>query len=800
MGSVRWRKVLRDVTAYRARTVAVVGSIAIGVFAIGTITGASALLGAGLDQAYAAGRPAAVTLYTATGFDRELVDAVERMPGVEVAQGRRSVVAWLDPFPDDPVRRGGTREVQLIALPDFEDQEIDRVLPRTGQFPPGRGEIVFERSALRLVDIGEGGEVMVRTADGREHRLRAAGLAYEPGASPAYYFGRLNAYVTFETLGDLGWPDSYNELRVRVTDEVTDPAQIQQIADDVRQRIERAGTPVTFAVVPSPGKHPAQEIVTAVFLVLGAIGFLSLFVAGFLIVNTINVLMAQHIRQIGVMKVIGGRTRQIFGMYLTLILLYAVLALLIAIPFAALAAIGLATVAAGLLNVDVSGVIVPPEIVALEVAAGLAMPLLAALIPIQRGVRITVHAAITDTGIDERFGRGLVDRLLARLQGLSRPMLLSIRSTFRRKARLALTLAALTLGGAVFMTIFTVRGSLFATLDDTARYFNYDVQVQLSEPARATTVTNEVLRVPGTVAAEPWRFASALRIRPDATESASLVVFGLPAEAETVAPVIQEGRWLLPGEGNALVATSNIRRDEPDLDVGDEVVLRIAGKNSTWMLVGIVQSPTFAPFLYVDTETLGRVTGGMDRAGMVMVRTGSHDGPAQAEAARAIREHLESTGIGVAATTTTSDVMGTIYTVFDTLVIIVSLMAVLLGVVGGLGLAGTMTMNVVERSREIGVIRAIGATDGAVLRIFVGEGIVIGLLAWLLGGALSLPLSKVLSDALGEVFVQRPLAFSPSLVGLGLWLVIVIILAVVGTLTPAHRASRIAVREVLGYE
>ena len=800
MGSVRWRKVLRDFTAYPTRTIVVVASIAVGVFAIGTIMGANALLEASLGAAYSAGSPAAATFYTATGFDRQLVDAVERMPGVDEAQGRRSVVAWLDAFPDDPARGGGVREVQLIALPDFADQRIDRVLERTGRFPPRRGEIIFERSALRLIDIRADREVLVRTASGEEHRLDVAGLAYEPGASPAYYFGRLNAYVTFDTLRDLGWPDTFNELRIRATGDVADGPAMRRLADDVRQRIERAGTPVTFALVPPPGRHPAEELVQAVFIVLGAIGFLSLFVAGFLIVNTINVLMAQHIRQIGVMKVIGAHERQIIGMYLALVALYATVALVVAIPLGALAALGLAALAAGLLNVDVARVLVPPDVIALQVVAGLAVPLVAALVPVRRGVRITAHAALTDTGIDERFGRGSLDRLLARVRGLSRPLLLSIRSTFRRKGRLALTLAALTLGGAVFMTIFTVRGSLFATLADTVRYFDYDVQVQLSEPARATTVTAEAMRVPGTVAAEPWRFASALRIRPDGNESASLVMFGLPEDTDTVQPILQEGRWLLPGEGNALVATSNIRRDEPDLQVGDQVTLRIGGRDTRWTLVGLVESPTFATFLYTDTSTLGRVTGGLDRADMVMIKTDAHDGPAQARSALALREHLESVGIGVAATTTTSDVMTTLYTVFDTLVIIVSVMAVLLGVVGGLGLTGTMTMNVVERSREIGVIRAIGASDAAVRRIFVGEGAVIGLLAWAVGAVLSIPLSKVLSDQLGEAFVQRPLSFSPSPAGLGLWFVIVIVLSVIGSLVPAWRASRIPVRQVLGYE
>ncbi len=800
MRDTRWRKVRRDFTAYRARTAAVVASIAVGVFAVGTIAGASALLEDAFDSAYAAGDPSAATLYTATGFDSELLQAVERVDGVAVAQARRTVSGWLEPDAQAAAAGEVATELQLIALADYDDQQLDRVLGVSGDFPPRRGEVAFERSGLRLVDVALGNEVLVRTSGGDERRLRVAGFAYEPGASPAYYFGRLSAYVSPETMVDLGWPDTWNEIRIRTTDGITSRAQVQVVADAVRQRIERSGTPVTFVLVAEPGHHPAQELVGSVFLVLGAIGLLSLLVAGFLIVNTINVLMAQHVRQIGIMKVLGGRSSQVTAMYLALVALYGIAGVAIAVPAAAIAAFGMASLVGGLLNVDLPTPLVPASVVALEAGLGVAVPLVAALWPIWRGVRISAHDAITDTGIDERFGRGSADRLLARLRGPSRPLLLSIRSTFRRKGRVALTLAALTLGGAVFMTIFNVRGSLFATLDETARYFDYDVQVNLSAPARSRTVVREALRVSGTTAAEPWRFASAIRQRPDGSESPSMVVFGLPADTDTVAPVVQEGRWLLPGEGNAVVLTSNVRRDDPDVRVGDELTLRIGGVEARWTVVGVVQSPTFAVFSYVDRDALGAVAGDADRAEVVMVKTQAHDAASQAAVAGALRDHLESVGIGVASVTTTSAVMDTIYLAFNTVVVVVSVMAVLLGIVGGLGLAGTMTMNVVERSREIGIIRAIGATAGAVRRIFVGEGSVIGLLAWLAGAALAVPLSIVLSDQLGQVFVQRPLAFEVSLAGLLMWLAVVIVLSVLGSLGPAWRASRMAVREVLGYE
>jgi putative ABC transport system permease protein len=206
------------------------------------------------------------------------------------------------------------------------------------------------------------------------------------------------------------------------------------------------------------------------------------------------------------------------------------------------------------------------------------------------------------------------------------------------------------------------------------------------------------------------------------------------------------------------------------------------------------------PFLYVGTAALDRSLGDAGRVGIVMIRAEDASPAGQARVGAAVRERLEAAGIGVAATTLTADVTTTLFTLFDTLVVFVSAMAVVLGIVGGLGLAGTMTMNVVERSREIGVMRAIGASDTSVLLLFLAEGLLIGLIAWLIGAALSIPASRLLADALGQAFVQRPLAFTTSGQGMLLWSIVVFWLATIGSLVPAWRAARTSVREVLAYE
>jgi len=774
--------------------VLVVLSIAVGVFAVGTIAGSNALLQEGLREAYLASRPASATLST-SAFGDDLVETVREMPGIADAEGRRSVTVRLRTGPET------FRELQLTAISDFEDQRLDLVTPEAGAaWPPARGEMLLERSSLTLADVPTSGEVEVQTVDGTIHRVRVAGLSHEVGASPAFYIGRLNGHITFETLADLGYGTAYDELRILVDDPTLSRQQVRDEAERVRERVERTGVTVIFTFVPPPGEHPANDLLAGVFLVLGFLGLLALLASGFLVVNTVNAIVAQQTRQIGVMKAVGARNRQVAVLYLGMVLAYALLSLGVALPLGALGAYGLTVFTASLVNFDVATFFAPPGVLALEIAVGLLVPLLAALVPVWYGVRVTVREAVSSTGLADGFGRSRFDRAIQRVRGLPRPTLLSIRNTFRRKSRLLLTLSALTLGASVFMAVFTVRSSLYRTLDDALAYFDYDVQVELAGPARAELLETEAARVPGVTAAEAWRFATIQRIRGDGSESRSFITFGLPPATTMVRPRLQEGRWLDPVDGNALVATANIREDEPDLRVGDQLTMRVNGRDASWTLVGIVESPTQRPFLYTNAGPLERAARDVGRATVVMLRTETRDGATQDRVGKAAADHLETVGVRVAATTTIAEVRTTQERLFDVLVIFLSTMALLLGVVGGLGLTGTMSINVVERAREIGVIRAVGASDGAVLRLFLVEGVLIGLISWGIGAILSVPISKTLSDALGMVFLSRPLSYAISPEGMVLWLVIVIALAAVASLLPAWRASRLAVREVLAYE
>ena len=136
----------------------------------------------------------------------------------------------------------------------------------------------------------------------------------------------------------------------------------------------------------------------------------------------------------------------------------------------------------------------------------------------------------------------------------------------------------------------------------------------------------------------------------------------------------------------------------------------------------------------------------------------------------------------------------------DILVIFLLIMAILTAIVGAMGLTGTMGMNVLERTREIGIMRAIGADDSAVMRTVIAEGFVIGFISFVLAIILSIPFTYVLSDIVSTAVFETPIKVVFTFLGYAIWFGLVLLLSVVGSILPARNAARLTIREVLAYE
>ena len=241
-------------------------------------------------------------------------------------------------------------------------------------------------------------------------------------------------------------------------------------------------------------------------------------------------------------------------------------------------------------------------------------------------------------------------------------------------------------------------------------------------------------------------------------------------------------------------------RMNQNLKLGGDIVLKIYGKEHTFKIVGTYVGMAFLPVVYTNYDYMTKITNRVGEADALMVTMQSHD-PVYVDAAtRALEDHFERIGVRVSMVATINNERTEAEASFDAIVALLLVMAILLALVGGLGLMGTMSINVLERTREIGVLRAIGAPNRGVASVFILEGVVIGLMSWTMGALVAIPMSQGLNQALGQAVMGVPLTYSYSLPGLWLWLVIVVLLSVIASFIPARNASRLTVREVLAYE
>jgi putative ABC transport system permease protein len=112
---------------------------------------------------------------------------------------------------------------------------------------------------------------------------------------------------------------------------------------------------------------------------------------------------------------------------------------------------------------------------------------------------------------------------------------------------------------------------------------------------------------------------------------------------------------------------------------------------------------------------------------------------------------------------------------------------------------GSLSISVVERTREIGVMRAIGARSGTIMAMFMMEGVLQGLLSWLIAALLSFIFFRPLANALGQAMFGANLDYQYDFKAVLVWLVIIVVISTLASIVPARNAAQVSVRESLAY-
>lgn len=794
--SSRWKKVWADFWGNKSRTFLTILTIAVGVFAVGFNSNLGLYMNESMDSDYLSASPSEAMIY-AGPLDDDMVKIAREVPGVDAAEGRSAASAKVVRTDDRQI------SIQFTALEDPNQTTINQLKPALGaaSLPPfGDKEIIVDESAASL-GYKPGDKIIVELGSGKLRELTLAGYMHDVTGFPFSFTNTMNAYVTPKTLEWLGGSENYDALAVSVAEKQTDQDHVTEIAQAVADRVERAGATVYFVSVYEPGHHFAWNVSQGVYFILGVLGYMTVLLSGFLIVNTITAIMTQQTRQIGIMKAVGGGNSQVFAMYVVLILGFGFAALLIAIPLANGAARNIGAGMAAWLNFHPGSYKSYPATLIQQLIVALVVPLLAALWPIYNSVRVTVREAISDYGIggnakpkDKSVSKGVLF--------MPRPMRLSLRNAFRKRTRLALTLFTLVLGGAIFIGVFNLWASFDKTMEDIMGYFMADINISFGRYYRFEEVAAIAESVPGVSSVEGWTEYPGTLVTSDDEAGTQILFVAPPSTSTLIDPIITSGRWLTTGDENAIVIGNHLVNIFPDLKIGDWLTIKIDGKETRWHIVGTysITGNVSPPLLYVNYEYLSRLVGQPGQVYSVRVLTAQHDALSQKRISDQIKALYEEHGIGVGSTQLAADFIRDQKAQTDILVYFMLVMAALIAVVGGLGLMGTMSINVLERTREIGVMRAVGASNADIQGIVIVEGMVIGLISWAISILLSIPITGILTYGVGMAILTAPMPTVFEATGIIAWLIFTLVLATIASALPARRASRLTVRDTLAYE
>ena len=787
MASPRWTKLARDLWTERGRAALMIAAVAASLVGVGAVLGAYAILTREMAANYLGTRPAFATLVLERDADRALVEAVRARPGVAEAEARGAVLARARVGDD-------WRPLLLFAVDDFDDLRLNTFRPEAGAWPPPPGTMLVERTAVPMLEAGPGGSVRVKAPAGGAREVPISGLVHDPGLAPAWQERQGYGYVTRETLALLGELPELRELRVAFRDGAGDAAAIERAAAELAAWLASRGVPVHELRVPPPGRHPHQLQMVTVLVLLLAFAGMALLLSGLVVASTLAAMLARQVREIGVMKTLGARAAQLRVMYAALVAALGAAAFLAAWPLGLAGAHAFSGAVATMLNFTLGSLAVPPWVFAVQGAAAVLVPLAVAAVPIRAASRVTVLAALNDHGL----GGGPVRRG-------SRVLPAALRNLLRRPARLALTLSLLAAGGAMFMTALNVSRGWERNVAKVYETRAYDVEIRL-HGAEAVERLAALREVPGVRTVEAWGFTPSAFARPGQIDlvrtypdraHGSLSVLAPPPGTGLVRFPLRAGRWLRPGDADAVVLNHSAAARLPGIRIGDPVALSIDGHPTSWRLAGVVEEIGSPGAAYVADDAFARAAGTAGRARMVRVVTSAATPAERLEVLRAVETALEAAGIGVESALPVAELRTAIGDHIVILIRALVALAVIMAVVGGLGLGSSIAVGVLERTRELGVMKALGATPRRVTAMVVQEAVLVAGASWALALALALPLTALVGRVVGNLGFLAPLPLVVAPAGPPLWLALAGVVGLAAAFLPARRAAALTLREAL---
>jgi putative ABC transport system permease protein len=778
------RKSITDLSRRRARTGFTIATLALAVASISFLA-IPAVIDASMQDEVRAEKlaDATVTMRPLSLTDEQLA-ALGALPNVAAVEPGIRVNAR--------VLVGERRAPALvIGVRDFARQGVDVVRLASGAYP-GPGEVLTEvQNANVGVYSGHAGDT-ARVVGAGGLRITGEGRNI-PGGEEVQNEDLIVLYATSDTIAALGGERGYDRLAIRLRD----PSRGAETVESVRRYLETVPGFAGFRGLPelrAPGDWPGKADTEAFAEFLSVITLLALLSALVLVSNTMTTLVAEETGEIGIMRAIGARRRQVALVYLRTAFLLGVLGAVVGVVLGVLLAYLLASYFGSMFWAIDVGFAVDTTVVVASVALGVLVPVLAALPAIRRGVRVDLRDALESTG-SAVGGQDASDRLLRRAGFLPRAMQIGLRGLGRRRRRSLATAVIVALAVGNLLAVLAVAAA--ATESSRASWSNHLEDLRLWTSGRElfdARALRTIEMTPGVARAQPALVSDAEL----ADEEAFL--WGVPRQ-----PLFRyrlaDGRWFSAAEERAHERVAVIERNLAQftgVDVGERVTLTTVAGPARFRIVGTVTNQQEdGTVLYVPLTTLRSLLDQPTGVSTYWIKTTSPDEALIDRTTTLLDDRLTSLGYDVG--TEISYVMERDEIAANkTITTAIGVLGFLIVAMSMVGLANAITMSIIERTREIGILRCLGARARDVRRIFATEGVALALVGWLLGIPLGYALTRLIVWLIWEVAgVRLPVVFPFW----NIWIALAgtLALALLVLLLPLRRAVRSRPGDALRY-
>jgi len=794
------RKAWGDLTRHRARTLLTAFTLGIAIASVGFLA-VPILLNAAMSRQVAASH-----LYD-VGLSTNVIDLT---PAQLTALGHLPGVAAVSPalgFATEATSVAGAQDVE-IAGTALASAPVNTVPLLSGRMP-GPGEVIADAADGRATDysVPAGDTIKVRAANGAMVPLRVTGtgmnLAATPGATgsstPVFY-------ATEATVQSLRGVRGVDYLGFRLTYD-TPAAQSRVIAEARSYLTAQTGSdPITsLPATRAAGQWPGQAGFKRIMALLYIITILAFLSALFLIVATMNAVIAEQASEIAVLKTLGGRRRQIGGIILRTAAMIGAAGAVAGTAVGIVIAYLLADYFAGRL-VDVSfGFGVSPAIVVASLLLGPALAVAASLPALRRALRRPVAETLAGQGSSD-YGSGWLDRAAARgLAGTRVPesLRMGVRNALRQKRRSAAAVAQVAVAAGLAIAFIALGQSVNAVIGQTIGLLRFSFSAGMASTDAARPFGSQALAIatstPGVTGAELVETSAAQYA------GQTYVAWGLGAHP-LYSYRLSSGRWFSTAD-----AASGSRPAIPPVVLGPAVARATGARVGQILTLTMAAGPTRVRVIGVDTGELNgggtiyfplpvleRLDGGPGTADSMWFSTASSGHAAVDRATAAAAARLAAAGYPVS----TQEIYVTekqITASETSILTIVEVLGLLVVAIMLMGLVSALSMGVIERTREVGILRCVGARARSIRRIFSSEALALAVVGWLFGVVLGwLIYQGLLALLLHNAGISLPQEFPPAVPLSTLAGVLVLTLLVIRP--PLRRATRIRPGTALRYQ